>query len=210
MKRKRCPKCGVTKASEDFHKNRTAPDGMQAHCKACFKARRQGGSIQHGSGCACKACVAASNAAVGLKMCAKCGRTKPFSEFYADRKMSLGLRSYCRSCECARVVADVRRRNYGVTAQDFRDRLESQNGMCAACGDSLKVENHGTAIDHDHNCCPGNRTCGECIRGILCMSCNLALGMIKDDPNRALALAAYLMSFQDVLAEGGVAQCPSR
>ena len=47
-------------------------------------------------------------------------------------------------------------------------------------------------VDHDHSCCPGQRSCGRCVRGLICMSCNAALGMLNDDLAAAQALAEYL------------------
>ena len=47
-------------------------------------------------------------------------------------------------------------------------------------------------VDHDHRCCPGAHSCGSCLRGLLCPSCNSAAGMLRDDPSLALKLADYL------------------
>jgi hypothetical protein len=40
-------------------------------------------------------------------------------------------------------------------------------------------------IDHDHGCCNFNGSCGKCIRGTLCASCNTLLGRSRDKPSQA-------------------------
>jgi hypothetical protein len=48
------------------------------------------------------------------------------------------------------------------------------------------------AVDHDHNCCPSKKTCGKCIRGLLCMDCNRGLGYFRDDTARLDRAISYL------------------
>lgn len=52
-------------------------------------------------------------------------------------------------------------------------------------------------VDHDHACCPGDRSCGRCVRGFLCVYCNSAAGMLGDDAVRAQMLADYLQRTRD-------------
>lgn len=73
------------------------------------------------------------------------------------------------------------RYKYNMTQQDYDNLLESQNGVCAICKQVCK-SNKMLAIDHDHNCCPGDKSCGQCIRGLLCANCNGAIGMLQEDP----------------------------
>lgn len=80
---------------------------------------------------------------------------------------------------------------YGITADEF-DRMLATQGGCAICG---RVEPTGKAwhIDHDHKCCDTRaRSCGSCVRAILCHGCNTALGGVNDDIEILKKMIAYL------------------
>jgi hypothetical protein len=95
-----------------------------------------------------------------------------------------------------------RLRRYGLTQQAFDHLLEVQAYACGMCGDPF-LENTPIYIDHDHNCCPAERkSCGNCVRGLLCLSCNAALGHIE----KKLGLAqAYLAAPPAKISLPGVA-----
>jgi predicted RNA-binding Zn-ribbon protein involved in translation (DUF1610 family) len=82
-----------------------------------------------------------------------------------------------------RIQDKTLRRRYGITLEDFKEMKSEQGEKCASCGDSL-VPGILTQVDHCHET-------GK-VRGILCKSCNGALGFLKDDPMRVSALLNYI------------------
>lgn len=83
-------------------------------------------------------------------------------------------------------------KKYKLTKLMYMELLEQQNGVCAIC--KLPPNRNWLAVDHDHSCCPGTKTCGKCIRGLLCGSCNSFLGRVNDDSN---SLIAYLNKYAE-------------
>lgn len=79
-------------------------------------------------------------------------------------------------------------RRHKITEKQYLDMLGRYGGKCYAC-----KEREATCIDHDHSCCGGTkRSCGKCIRGLLCHNCNTALGLMKDSKESILLLVEYL------------------
>lgn len=87
--------------------------------------------------------------------------------------------------------------HYDSLRNNFYDPQKIHNmkkNGCYVCGSFERL-----VVDHDHKCCPVNKMCDNCIRGILCHKCNTAAGLLDDDPNRMISLSMYIMSKTDVL-----------
>lgn len=78
----------------------------------------------------------------------------------------------------------VRMNTYSLTPERL---IEIVTAPCSICGSSEAI-----SVDHDHSCCPGETSCGKCVRGGLCSGCNLGLGAFRDDPARLLSAISYL------------------
>jgi hypothetical protein len=142
----------------------------------------------------------------------------PFANFSSDSRRYGGLAVYCRICCRARKLESnargrardpqafaermsgykkrhrevhgdrlrtegrVRylRDRYGLTPDELAARVAAQEGKCAICRTSTEK----LVVDHNHTT--------DAIRALLCNGCNLAIGHLRDDPERARAAAAYL------------------
>ena len=92
-----------------------------------------------------------------------------------------------------------RLRHYNIDIPTYLALGDDQGWLCKCCAIPIAPYSDATAIDHDHKCCPwfdanGTqlRTCGRCIRGLLCHRCNLLEGTLTSDPERVRKLIKYL------------------
>ena len=63
---------------------------------------------------------------------------------------------------------------YGLTPEKLEEIYGSQDGHCLFCSATEDL-----VVDHDHSCCPGRKSCGVCVRGLLCHAHNMALGFYE-------------------------------
>jgi hypothetical protein len=77
---------------------------------------------------------------------------------------------------------DLRKR--GMTRTSYLALLQQQRGVCAICKQRCK-SGRRLAIDHSHET-------GR-VRGLLCSSCNTAIGLMKEDIQRLSRAARYLL-----------------
>lgn len=96
--------------------------------------------------------------------------------------------------------ANSLKRTHGITHEQFDAILASQGGGCAICGASQgDARGRRLHVDHDHDCCPGKTSCGNCVRGLLCNGCNTGIGLLGDDPARLASAVRYLINHQELL-----------
>jgi hypothetical protein len=129
--------------------------------------------------------------------CTECGEFKVWEEFHKYSRGFHGRRGQCKTCLNDKNQGrsrEARReylwkymlmRNFRMTPQDYFRMLFEQGGRCAMCRtEESKIhprsgEVQRLSVDHDRHCCPGTRSCGRCVRGLLCDLCNRQLGPLE-------------------------------
>jgi hypothetical protein len=103
--------------------------------------------------------------------CGTCG--KPMR-----REKTAAGEAKCRGCRQLnpRTQWEKRLGMYGLTPERWQAMFNAQGGRCGICRSLPRDGGKRLCIDHDHSCCPRpNRSCGRCVRGLLCQRCNSGL-----------------------------------
>ena len=152
-----------------------------------------------------------------MKKCSKCGLEKELSEFQHRKNSPDGLNGHCKKCHGKytkiwrsnhkeqsiksqakwkkanpdKVYAQRRRNNlkinYGLTLDQYDQMFETQGGVCAICG-GTDPSGMRLAVDHNHDT--------RKVRGLLCSSCNTALGCLKESPELFIKALHYLITYK--------------
>jgi len=171
-----CRECDSVKPLAAFAVHAKARDGRQSYCRDCFASRYRDKQEAAGK------LVRPADIPDDHKFCRTCRTVKPRTEFGARQAAPDGLMSACRPCRSLLGRRDHLKRQYDLTEQEVEAMRAAQGGMCAICRTAPAVH-----VDHDH-------ASGR-VRGMLCFSCNAALGHFKDEPAMLRRAARYLETY---------------
>ena len=130
-------------------------------------------------------------------ICIPCFNKKTNNRYATDEPYRLAMKERSRiDREQNRERHKAQRlwRQYHITQEQYDAMLEAQNWGCAICG-GVNSNGKALAVDHDHRCGPGKKSCGKCVRGLLCIPCNLAIGRFKDSPHLLRRAIEYIENF---------------
>jgi hypothetical protein len=116
------------------------------------------------------------------KRCPQCKRKLPKTEFPSKR-------AYCKLCHSLNTF--FYRTGIRVTAQQYLDLQEAQGNVCAIC---KKGERRTSASGVPYALCLDHCHATKKIRGLLCHSCNKALGHFEDSAEGVQRVITYLAS----------------
>lgn len=177
---KTCTKCKASKPVDQFGKQARSRDGLYPHCRDCRAVDRV-------------AYYEANREEIKV-------RTRRWREANPEHHKRL-IRAYAVANH-ERLMTRDRERRYRLPDGGLSRLIAEQSDACAACAEPFGKDWSKVHVDHDHACCPGTRSCGKCIRGVICASCNWGLGKFGDDPAKLRSAADYLDRHRSITMYG--------
>lgn len=163
----RCTGCQRMKPIDEFPNNKETPCGKDPRCKVCrhLTRRERMGAVVH----------------------------KPSAldeQERAERRLASTKKYVDANKEKLRLTNRVfkLKKYFNLTLEQYAWLLKTQDSKCFLCEQlETRIDPRtglvmNLAIDHDRRCCPGNNSCGKCIRGLLCTDCNTSLGKLECKP----------------------------
>jgi len=169
---KKCSKCKIFKKNIEFKKHRCHADGLSSQCKQCISEYRKTPEVRNRD----------------LK-----------AQRIWRKKNPLKEKEYCRrfreSDHGKRYIKDYQiKRHYNCDLETYEALLKSQNFCCAICNRHESNFKKQLSIDHDHET--------KIIRGLLCKSCNIALGEFRENISILETAISYLLKHKKLRLTG--------
>lgn len=115
-----------------------------------------------------------------MRVCGRCKIPKESSLFDKNKSKKNG-HGTCKQCRSDYAY----NKKYGLSLKQYLKLLTEQSDCCKICGKSyMKCQYKKLNVDHCHTT--------HKIRGLLCGSCNKAIGLLKDDLRLVYNVSRYL------------------
>jgi Autographiviridae endonuclease VII len=156
LSEKRCPRCEETLSADAFYSCPSTRDGLSGYCKVCSRAKG----------------VEDWRTASPEKLEARRRKERERARMRAatDPEYHAQRREWYHANKDRSRESSYRSR-YGITIADYEKMLMAQGGGCAICRSTPTTV---LSVDHCHET--------GVVRGLLCTSCNSALGALGDSP----------------------------
>lgn len=129
------------------------------------------------------------------RICALCKEEKPMQDFGRCSYARLGRNYRCKVCtKKNQQKRSPKYRNsrknyqlkyrYGISLEAMTALLQSQSGKCAICQDHISIDDRSAVLDHHHGT--------KAVRGVLCVKCNIGLGVFREKKDFFLSAIKYL------------------
>jgi hypothetical protein len=205
MKTKICTVCGIEKPLSEFNKGKNYKLGVRSSCRECeikyskdYRKLHKDKIIEYSLKNKEKIqdyhkSWYKENKEIQLASCHKRYKEKreqilgQCKDYYQSHKKEIKMYP---SSNPDQKKDRYLQRLYGITLEQYNQMLESQNRVCAICGQpETTVNKRGNCIQDlsvDHNHETGK------VRGLLCRKCNRILGDAKEDINIFNSATNYL------------------
>lgn len=174
---------GKLTVTDHAGKNRSRSVLWKCVCDCGQSRTVDGGRLRDGSvtccGCSAQRTVMATPND-GTKTCSACGEKKPLSEFEKSEKCWAGVARRCKKCRSVSKGRDWMMWRYGITIEQVNQLKLDQEGRCKICLRPTKK----LCVDHCHTTMR--------VRGLLCGSCNSALGLFGENETTMRRAIEYL------------------
>ncbi len=181
LKNKTCVGCEQKLPIKKFYKAINQKDGFDYYCKECRKASslksHRGGKRK--PQCTFNGCETPNYAGGLCKMHYERNRRTG-----TPNLVNFGRESY-NGQPYEKVRANHLRLRFKLTMEQYKEMAKDGCEICGKQG----LPHKQLHVDHDHNCCPvpkypdgsskHHKTCGKCIRGVLCDRCNGNVGLYE-------------------------------
>lgn len=164
---KTCGTCDKAKTTEEFYRDKNAPDGWNYSCKACRSEVTKKYRRIHGP---------------RLNQAAR-------KRYVRNREKEIIRNAAYNRVHREQINSTRRVLSYGIPVAEYDAMTKAQNGVCAICSQPETVRHRSgklrtLSLDHDHNT--------GALRELLCGKCNKALGGFGDSQEVLGRALAYL------------------